>query len=148
MNRMEEVSNSYGLDLSFSQFTQGTSGGGGGTAITQGDTTTIIDDDNHGSGSHEDDPTAPSSSQETYAITTEDMEAFQRGVERKRRELSDNLDEHRRMGQIEEDNLQGYLRDLSAKLKSIENGVFCFKVDKLNSYNVIRRIGYLNVSVV
>lgn len=58
----------------------------------------------------------------TYTITPEDLGAFQQGVIAKENEIRTRLIKHQSQSQQEEDEIQGELGDLVAKLKSIENG--------------------------
>lgn len=105
---MEELANKYGLELSFTQ-TQHTEG-----INTQG--SHITDDDGISvfTGS-----TAGSSS--SIQITDEDLEAFERCVKVKRNRLEEQLNEHRELSRLGEDNIQNELSELNGRIKSIEN---------------------------
>ncbi len=118
---MEELASTYGLELSFSQSqsqtqqtnmmstqqsrfstasetTMGGGGGDGASAFTSGTFGSMIQ------------------------ITAEDVAAFQKSVDHKRGDLATQLQDHRDESQRLEDSVNNELNDLTAKVKTVENG--------------------------
>ena len=121
---MEELANKYGLELTFSQSqsqSQGQGQGGGmGTQQSRFSNDATMDDD-----SDHEHPASGSmtiGSQELIQITAEDLDAFHRSVEVKRKELEEQLKHHQKQSMLGEDNVQKELSELMGKLNSIENG--------------------------
>ena len=112
---MEELATKYGLELTFSQ-TQPTQGMNTqqsrfstGSNTTADDGTSVFTSGTMGTAS-------------TIQITTEDLDAFHRSVDMKLQELKEQLKEHRARSESGEDAIQKELNELSAKVKSAENG--------------------------
>ena len=138
---MEELANKYGLELTFSQSQSQSQGQGGGMGTQQSrfsNDATMDDDSDH------DHPSALASgsgtmtigSQELIQITAEDLDAFHRSVEVKRKELEEQLKHHQKQSMLGEDNVQKELNDLLGRLNSIENHSDC---DRLTEGSCWRR---------
>lgn len=66
--------------------------------------------------------------QNTFAITQEDIDAFQRAIENKNSDLCYDLGNMKKQHRIDEDNMQKEILELQGKKNAIDNGEFLFHV--------------------
>jgi hypothetical protein len=103
---MEELATKYGLDLSISQSQQVDLMS---TQINRFGDDSTIGDSAVGSGA-------------SVTITSEDIAAFEASIQRKKKEMEEQLISYRETSRIGEDEIQSRLSEVYGKIKSIENG--------------------------
>lgn len=111
VEKMEEMASEYNMELTGISQTQAAASAwtGGGTQSTIGSETVMggATQDTQGSLFKE--------------ISQDDVEAFDRGLDRKEADFKDNLAQQRKQSTRQNDDLQSTLSDLNAKLKAIEH---------------------------
>ena len=131
---MEDLANTYGLELTFTQSQQ--SLGGGTTQMTstgemstqQSRFSTIHDDAAMPIGMNDMTDGMSVMSAMNVNITAEDLQAFGKSVQNKRAMLQEQLDAHRDQSQREEDRIAADLNNLSAKVRQVEMGTYSTEI--------------------
>jgi len=144
---MEDLANTYGLELTFTQSQQSLGGGttqmtSTGEMSTQQSRFSTIDDDAAmpGMGMHDMTDGMSVMSAMNVNITAEDLQAFGKSVQNKRTMLQDQLDGHRVQSQREEDRIAADYTTLSAKVRQVEMDISRLNQERKEAMHEVRNM--------